>query len=131
MYCKNSGGMSGISLLLDTNIILYYLAGDKKLTPLLEENKLFISVITEIELMGYSGFTKNDLANVQNFIKYCSVEGVSEKIKNKAIQLRRSKTLKLPDTIILATGLVLDIPFMTADKDFKDVGVGKIVFYEI
>ena len=50
--------MSGTKLLLDTNIILYYLSGDEKLGPLLEDSNLYISIITEIELMGYSGFKK-------------------------------------------------------------------------
>ncbi len=122
--------MSGNSLLLDTNIILYYLSGDEKLTPLIEDNKLFISIITEIELMGFSGFEKKDLGKVQKFLNFCSVYGISESVKNKAIQLRRSIKLKLPDAIILATGLVLDVPFMTADKDFKQVESGHIILYE-
>jgi predicted nucleic acid-binding protein len=122
--------MSGNRLLLDTNIILYYLSGDEKLIPLLEDSNLFISIITEIELMGYSGFTKPDLENVQKFINYCSVIGVTESVKNKAIKLRRSKKLKLPDAIILATSIVHDIPFMTADKDFSQVKSGKIILYE-
>ena len=122
--------MSGNSLLLDTNIILYYLSGDENLIPLLEESHLHISIITEIELLGYSGFKKQDLENVKKFINICTVKGVDENVKNQAIQLRRRKPLKLPDAIILATGMVLDVPVMTADKDFRQIKSAKIIFYE-
>lgn len=90
-----------------------------------------ISVITEIELMGYNGFNKKDLDAVQQFISYCSIKGLDEKIKNEAIRLRRDNALKIPDAIILATSLVFDVPFMTADKDFKAINEGEIIIYEI
>ncbi len=122
--------MSGNKLLLDTNIILYYLSGDGKLGPLLEESDLYISIITEIELMGYSGFKKEDLEDVQKFLSFCTVRRLNERVKDQAIQLRRKNKLKLPDAIILATALVYEIPFLTADKDFKKIKSGQIVIYE-
>ena len=59
--------MSGNSLLLDTNIILYYLNGDETLIPLVEENYLYVSVINEIELLGYSDFRKRNLKRLRLF----------------------------------------------------------------
>ncbi len=46
--------MNGNELFLDTNIILYYLNGDETLIPVLEDKKLFLSFITEMELLSYS-----------------------------------------------------------------------------
>ena len=44
--------MSGINYVVDTNIILYLLKGDKWLSAMLEGNNVIISVITEIELLS-------------------------------------------------------------------------------
>jgi len=45
--------MSGNKLFLDTNIILYLLAGDTTLADLLDEKQLYVSVISEMELLSY------------------------------------------------------------------------------
>jgi len=122
--------MSGNSLLLDTNIILYYLNGDKTLIPLVEENYLYVSVINEIELLGYSDFQKKELEAVKTFLTYCTSENITNDVKEKAINLRRNWGLKLPDAIILATALSKKIPFVTADKAFKKIKEGQIIYYD-
>ena len=122
--------MSGNSLLLDTNIILYYLNGDKTLIPLVEENYLYVSVINEIELLGYSDFQKKELEAVKTFLTYCTSENITNDVKEKAINLRRNWGLKLPDAIILATALSKKIPFVTADKVFKKIKEGQIIYYD-
>lgn len=122
--------MSGNSLLLDTNIILYYLNGDETLIPLVEENHLYVSVINEIELLGYSGFHKKELEAVKTFLAYCTSEKITNDVKEKAINLRRKGGLKLPDAIILATALSKKIPFVTADKGFKKIKEGQIIYYD-
>jgi len=122
--------MSGNSLLLDTNIILYYLNGDKTLIPLVEENYLYVSVINEIELLGYSDFQKKELEAVKTFLTYCTSENITNDVKEKAINLRRNGGLKLPDAIILATALSKKIPFVTADKVFKKIKEGQIIYYD-
>jgi hypothetical protein len=45
--------MSGNSLLIDTNIILYLLNGDKTLSKLLDGKKIFVSFISELEVLGF------------------------------------------------------------------------------
>jgi predicted nucleic acid-binding protein len=59
--------MNGNSLLLDTNIILYLLNGDETLIPLLEEKNLFVSFITELELLSYKELTHKDSENIGHF----------------------------------------------------------------
>ncbi len=44
--------MSGTNYLLDTNIILYLLGGDKVLADILNTKTPYISYITEMELLG-------------------------------------------------------------------------------
>jgi predicted nucleic acid-binding protein len=38
-----------------------------------------------------------------------------------AIQLRKKYSLKIPDTIIVATSISIGIPLVTADKGFKQI----------
>jgi predicted nucleic acid-binding protein len=47
--------MSGNKFLLDTNAILYILGGDEALSTLLYNERLYISVITEMELLSCKG----------------------------------------------------------------------------
>lgn len=42
--------MNGNNLLVDTNIVIYLLSGDKTIADLLDKKKIYISFITEIEL---------------------------------------------------------------------------------
>lgn len=44
--------MNGNKLFLDTNVILYLLGGDETLAIFLDKKQLYISVITELELLG-------------------------------------------------------------------------------
>lgn len=122
--------MSGNSLLLDTNVILYFLSGDDTLIPLFEDRNLVISIITEIELLGYAGFSSKELKLTEKFLQNCTVINLNIDIKNKAITIRRKHKLKLPDSVILATANSMDIPLITADHDFKKVKSANIIIYE-
>jgi predicted nucleic acid-binding protein len=57
--------MSGTSFLLDTNVVLYLLAGDVRLSDLLFESILVVSVITEMELLSFkaAGYPLRSLAH--------------------------------------------------------------------
>ncbi|MBN1118092.1 MAG: hypothetical protein JXA77_12855 [Bacteroidales bacterium] len=59
--------MSGNNILLDTNIVLYFLNGDETLIPLLEERKLFVSFITQLETIGYQGLNDDELHSIKSF----------------------------------------------------------------
>lgn len=122
--------MSGNSLLLDTNIILYFLSGDETLIPLFEGRNLIVSIITEIELLGYSGLNDEELNKTEEFLEICTIINLDTHIKKEAISLRRNQKLKLPDAVILATAHSLKIPLITADSDFKKVKQANIIFYE-
>jgi predicted nucleic acid-binding protein len=46
------------------------------------------------------------------------------------IDLKRNHRLKLPDCIIIATALYLDLPLITADQEFKKAEQLNLIFYE-
>lgn len=107
--------MNGTSIVLDTNICLYLLKGDRQLAAMLEEQPIRVSQITRMELLSYAGITKDELKRVQVFLESWPVETIHPAIEELAIYLRRKYRLKLPDCIIAATASYMGIPLMTAD----------------
>ena len=87
--------MSGSKLFLDTNIILYLLNGDKTLAELLHEKQLFISVITELELLAFKNISNEEENVIKDFIKQCKVININDNIKNLTINLRRTYNTKI------------------------------------
>ena len=55
---------------------------------------------------------------------------INPPIKRKAIQIRRSTGLKLPDCIIASSAMYLDMPLITADKDFAGIPGIELILYE-
>ncbi len=122
--------MSGDSIIVDTNIVLYLLNGDKTLATLLNERNIYISFITELELLGYPGLSLKDKSQITSFLAVCQIIDITSKIKENAILLRNTYNLKLPDSIIGATSLFLGIPFITSDKVFSKVKELNLILYE-
>jgi len=61
--------MSGIDILIDTNICIYLLNGNKILADFLQGQEIFISIISEIELFAYKGSNLNSTEILNNFIQ--------------------------------------------------------------
>jgi predicted nucleic acid-binding protein len=122
--------MNGSSVLLDTNIVLYFLNGEETLIPLLEEKNIFLSFITQLELLGSKNIDPGDVIKIKSFIEECTVIDITPGIKETAILVRKNYSLKLPDSIIMATSLWLNMPLITADKDFKKVEIADLIFFK-
>lgn len=122
--------MNGDKLFLDTNIILYLLNGDETIAELLNGKQLYISIITELELLGFKGITKKEEKIVADFITQCKVININDIIKKQAVGIRKNYGTKLPDSIIIASALHMELPLVTADAEFKKAGELALVFYE-
>jgi hypothetical protein len=122
--------MNGNNILLDTNTVLYFLSGDQTVADFIQEKKLFISIITELELLSYKNLTTKEIKVITNFLKEIHIENISQEIKEQSIKIRRSSNLKLPDCIIAATSISLQIPIFSADKDLKNIEGLDFIFYE-
>lgn len=122
--------MNGNSVILDTNIVLYLLNGDRILSELLYQKKLYLSFISQLELLGFRGITSKQHTEISKFIHDCIVIDINEEIKKEVISLRKKSTLKLPDSIVLATARFLSLPLITSDEDFKSISFAEIIIYE-
>jgi len=122
--------MNGSNFLVDTSICLYLLSGNKTIAEILNGNGIFISFVTQLELLSFDKLSKNEINKIQSFIDDCIVIDLNEDIKETVINLRRKYKIKLPDSIIAATSEYFDIPIITADKGFRKIDELNVLFYQ-
>ena len=123
--------MNGSSLVIDTNIALYLFNGDRTIASLLDGRNVYISFITEIELLGFPGITNEQKAISREFIEDSVVIDLNDAIKRMTIDLRVKYNLKIPDAIIAASALYLNLPLISADKVFEKVSELQFIKYEM
>ncbi|MCL6479182.1 MAG: PIN domain-containing protein [Peptococcaceae bacterium] len=108
------------TIILDTNAVIYFLEGIPEycefLMPLFEkaENnqlKIILSVITEAELL-VKPYRENDVEAIKAIrmliedFPNIEVVPVTREIARKAAEIRSKSGLKLPDAIIVSTGML-------------------------
>jgi predicted nucleic acid-binding protein len=115
--------------LLDTNILIYHasncMAGFADVFDTLFTLNFNISAITVIEFLGWNGFSTGDMISKADvFISHAKVFGLEKEVIERAVLLRRSIKIEIPDAIIAATALVNSMDLVTANiKDFKNTGL--------
>lgn len=111
----------------DTNVIIYYLKGDlgavSLVRDILERNvSIYVSVITEIELFGFSGLNVEEARQIEAILNTVSVISLDSRIARLAGFLRRQYRLKIADSVIAATALFTGTALVTRNvRDFQKV----------
>lgn len=121
--------MNGNSLVLDTNIVLYLLAGDSTISEFLEGKQGYVSVITELELIGYPDIEDTERIQIREFLATCSIVDINDAMRTIYSSLRKRYRLKLGDAAAAATAIQLGIPFMSADRGFNKVEELQFMLY--
>lgn len=112
---------------LDTNAIIYYLKNDSHAVDTLEEvvvtgAPVFISTITELELLSLSTLDAKEEKAIEKFLLTLSHIPVDSRIARISAALRRTYLFKTPDSIIAATALFTGSSLLTRNvKDFQKV----------
>ncbi len=109
----------GSLTLLDTNALIYAVNG--QLEQELPKQRYAISIITKIEVLGFPHLGSVEEADFRDAMSKLEVLWLSDEIIERAIQLRRTSSLRLPDAVIAATALVQNIPFVSLDKSFRNI----------
>ena len=63
-------------------------------------------------------------------LENCVIIDINNSIKEKVIKLRRNFAIKLPDCIVAATALYMDLPILTSDKGFNKIEELNLMIYE-
>lgn len=122
--------MSGNKFLLDTNAVLNILNGDTTLADFLFEKELYLSIISEMELLSYRNISVQDKQKIEEFLDEFIIVNIDENVKLNTIEVRKTSGMKLPDSIIAATAISLKLALITSDKDFKNIKHLNLIYYE-
>jgi predicted nucleic acid-binding protein len=114
--------MSGVKrLMVDSNIVVMAVGGNSKLQRHLNKAPIFISIITEIELLSIPFRDAEHEFLLRDFIRTCVVIPIGGDVKEMSAQIRKKWKTKLPDAIIAASAIVHELDFLTADRGFNRI----------
>jgi len=100
------------------------------LSNFLYQKKLYISIITEIELLSYKNITAKEKQQIKEFIGELLIVNINDEVKFRTIEVKKHSNIKLPDSIIAATAITLQLAFVTSDKQFKTLKDLNLIYYE-
>lgn len=110
--------MNGNKYLLDTCFVLgLYNSNSEALQRMIgvSLNDCTVSVISEMELLGYAPLSEHDEQEMINFLNRVHIFALNHRVKNKTIELRKRHKIKLPDAIVLATELTYKLELLSLD----------------
>lgn len=112
---------------LDTNAVVYYLAGEEALVGLIakaqEDNGvLYVPTIVRLELLSKPDMTRKEYDAIVSFLDACRYVNLDTAVADIAADIRRLHRLKTPDSIIAASALYTGTTLVTRDmRDFNTV----------
>ncbi len=110
--------------LLDTNILIYYFNGNmecavKDKVSMLIRESFQISIISKMEFLGFP-FNLQERQKAEQFVECATIRSLSDEIVQHVIDIRKERSIKLPDAIIAATAVQYSAILVTRNtKDFK------------
>ncbi len=124
--------MSGSKLLMDSNVIMYLINGDADIAEIINGKQVYLSFISQLELLGYNGITDEERDRIKAFFNDPNIHivDINASIKEIVIDVRQKNRVKLPDAIVMGTAMFLDVPLLTADKDFAKIQDLQLFLYE-
>ncbi len=96
-----------MDVLLDSNILIYSVApsGDD-LRKWVGKHSIYISQITELEVLGYHKISEPERKALLNIIKFSHLLRIDDSVIKQAIILRQTKAMSIGDSIVAATALL-------------------------
>ena len=106
--------------LLDSNLLIYSFDPEYSfLKEIVLDKNNAVSVITQIEVLGFHKISEQEKLYFEFLFSQLHILDLQHQIVQKAIELRQSKKMDLPDATIAATALFHDLELVTVNiKDF-------------
>jgi predicted nucleic acid-binding protein len=120
----------GQGFLIDTNIVIATLGNKLPVggAAFIKTIPANISVITQIELLGWHGVVANDLAPLTDFVNKATIFSLDPAIVQQTIILRQYHKIKTPDAIIAATALIHGLTLVSRNvSDFKQIAQLQVI----
>jgi len=114
---------------LDSTIIIYSLSPNHQfIRDFLDGKNLACSVISKIEVLGYSKLNQKEIEGFQKFFQKIPILSLSEEVVEESIRLRQKRKITLGDSIIAATAKIHQAELITANSDdFKWINEIQVV----
>ena len=117
--------MNGNESVVDSNLIIFFSKGKIDLKKLSSKyDKLYVSIITYMEVYAYEFTVQAELDLIDEFFESVEIIEINKEIADQAIIYRKNKTkkIKLPDAIILASAKYANAELLTDDwDDFQNI----------
>jgi predicted nucleic acid-binding protein len=116
-------------ILLDSNVIVFASKGQIDTNKLLHSyDKFYTSIINFMEVYGYEFENQEEKILTDTLFDILTVTDLNKSIAEQVIayRKRKSKKIKLPDAIILATAKYLNADLITDDWD-DFIGIDPVV----
>ena len=119
--------------LLDSNIIIYHLNGDKTATEFILKNinSCAISQITYVEVLSFDFENEDERAEVKSFLECLDIFETNKAIAIQCLKNRKKRKIKIPDNLIASTAQANNLTLVTRNsEDFKNLDINIINIYE-
>lgn len=117
-------------VLADTNALIHFLLGNPNVFHLPADKTIYISFVTEIEIQSKKEQSKADRHLVKSLLQDCIIVDINEPTKQLTIKLRRQRSIKTSDAIIVATAQYLDLPLITGESSFSKIPNLSLLLFE-
>jgi predicted nucleic acid-binding protein len=125
-------GQEAMKMLFDTNILIDYLNGvDAARTEIERPAERLVSIITWMEVLaGARDKAEEDVIDM--FLRDFRIVELTRRVAREAVELRRSRRIRLPDAIVWASARTESALLVTRNtKDFPEGDPGLRVPYVI
>ena len=115
--------MEKIRFMLDTNVIIDTLSNNFVLLALLEtlpDCEIYINPVVAIEVLAKTGMSEDEEAAARALLDSFKWAEIDKAVCEIAVQIRRAKELRLPDTLIAASAITPNATVLSNDSHLRD-----------
>lgn len=84
-------------------------------------HQCYYSVISRLELLSYPNLNQKDDEILQRILASMTCINLDDHVQKNTIKIRKAKSVKLPDSIILATAISHDLELLTFDLKMQKI----------
>jgi predicted nucleic acid-binding protein len=114
--------------LLDTNVVIDAFAGRADTVRVIRSARaaaldwIGYSAVTRLEVLGFPGLTAADELGLRNLLGQFSEAPIDAAVIERAIEIRKTVRIKIPDALVAATALIYGANLVTRNTvDFKNI----------
>ncbi len=124
-FDESGYGNSPSMFVLDTNVLIYYAAGDPAVAAFLnlhQREVFYVPSIVALEFLSYPLITPAAVNTFRQFTSQTIIVNLDLSIAERAAEVRRAYRLQLADAVVAASALITNSILVTRNvRDFKPV----------